>query len=102
MQQGLSARYDYADYIYVPYHKEIKEINLPNCNIESIDQLQHEAFQIELGKLIHDNNREYVPCPQFKEPELPQLLIASFDTHLWNKFNPENKIETYTPIWDDK
>uniref|UniRef100_A0A1J3K627 Uncharacterized protein n=2 Tax=Noccaea caerulescens TaxID=107243 RepID=A0A1J3K627_NOCCA len=101
MQQGLPAGYDYADYVVVPINAENKEINLKACNLESIAGLSHEKFKFGLAKLIHDNNKGYVSSDKLKHAELPQLLLAAFDSDLWNKFNPGNKVDVYKPIWDD-
>ena len=93
VQQGLPANYSYSDYIYVPDDEH---------NTSILKKLPH-TFRKGLAHIVKDNFHRYKLCGQrvTKEPEIPQVLISSFDTELWNQIG-NSKVDPYKPAWNDE
>jgi len=93
MQQGLPAAYDFSDYVCV-YDNEINRAAFANPLFKN--------FKADLVKLIISNAKDFIPqCARIiKAPEIPQLLISSFDTEVWNSIG-KTPVDTYKPAWID-
>lgn len=93
MQQGLPAAYDYSDFLYV-----VAE----GSNLDKLASLGTTNFRQELAVIIVKNFKDYVHFEKRLRniPEIPQLLISTFDTELWNKLSTST-VQVYKPAWND-
>ena len=93
MQQGLPAAYDYADILYVTDEP---------TNKDKLTTLGQTNFRKELSAILINNFKDYIPSTQriINIPEIPQLLISTFDTELWNRLS-QSSVNVYKPAWND-
>jgi hypothetical protein len=93
MQQGLPAAYDFADILYVTDEP---------ANKSKLDALGQSSFKRDLAAIIINNFKDYIPTTKrlINIPEIPQLVIATFDTELWNRLS-QSTVNVYKPIWND-
>lgn len=92
MQQGLPAAYDFSDYVYV-----LDE----SGNADKLANLGN-SFRQDLAALLINNFKDYIPSVQHLRsiPEIPQLLISTFDTEVWNRIST-SIVPVYKPAWND-
>lgn len=93
MQQGLPAAYDYADILYVTDEP---------ANRDKLATLGQTNFRKDLSSILIYNFKDYIPSTRrlINIPEIPQLLISTFDTELWNRLS-KSTVNVYKPAWND-
>ncbi len=93
MQQGLPAAYDFADIIYVTDQGN---------NKTKLNTLGQTNFRKELAAIILNNFKEYIPSSKrlINIPQIDQLVIATFDTELWNRLS-QSTVNVFKPAWND-
>lgn len=89
MQRGLSAAYDYSDFIYVVDQHD------------KLASLDTDAFKQDLETLIWETYPKNFKATKsdLKKLSSEQLLITAFDINFWNTIS-QNKVDSYTPAWN--
>ena len=100
MQRGLSANYEFADFISV---SESSPDNLSGDNKSRLTSINTADFRNAISKLVVDSfPAKFTPCQNdLKKLDSEQLILVAFDTEYWNVFS-ESKVDSFKPAWEQR